>query len=1054
MSNRLAELQQSIAAQAYWDEDACVRDLLSLITLDETSRAQISDDARHLIEAARAHKHERDTLDAFLEEFGLDNAEGVALMCLAESLLRIPDSETADEFIHEKLLQGDWRKHVGHSDSLFVNASIWGLLLTGKWFDFEDSIKKRQQPFFQKEWLHKVLDNMGEPVVRRCLLQAMRIMGEQYILGTTVEHALRRAKKTYAPATRFSFDALGEGARTSADADRYFAAYQNVIEKLATPHAYSHIGDAHSVSIKLSALHPRYQYRQRNRVLEELLPRVKQLCLLAKDAHIGLSIDAEEAERLDIELELFAALALDPELIIWDGLGFVLQAYQKRAAIVADWLVELAQQRGAPLCVRLVKGAYWDREVKYAQVMGLPDYTVFTRKINTDLSYIACAEKLLRNGRDLIYPQFATHNAMTIALIQHLAGKQAHELQRLHGMGQLLYEQLSGNNAVRVYAPIGTHKELLPYLVRRLLENGANSSFVNRFLNQSVPAETLAEDVIDQVVNNHHTRHSRILLPRKLLSFRLNSRGAELDNPETAGAMLRAIQEEKDNAAVVSIGPIINGEPHFDSNATPAVSPNPAHSQQIVVQMIESDATHVDLAFSNASAFQPTWNQLGGEARAVLLEKVADELETQRLQFIATIVREAGRTLVDAEAEVREAVDFCRYYAYQARQHFAQPQTLEGPTGESNLLSWHGRGVFACISPWNFPLAIFCGQVVAALAAGNTVIAKPAEQTPLIALRFIELLFKSGIPAEAVQLIPGAGEHVGPLLLGHVKLAGVCFTGSTQTAQHINRQLALRDGPIVPFIAETGGINVMLVDSTALLEQVVDDIVQSAFNSAGQRCSALRILCVQDDIFESLLTMLCGACEELQVGDPALLDTDVGPVIDQPARDTLINYLQQAKQHYQLRYEYSPQRLPADGFYVGPCILEIDHLSQVDREIFGPILHVLRFKAKQLPELIEQINRSQFGLTLGVHSRIEKWSEHIIDQTAVGNNYINRNMVGAVVGVQPFGGHGLSGTGPKAGGPHYLFRFATEKTVTTNTVATGGNAPLFNLKEENNSSED
>ncbi len=997
-----------IAELAYWDEADCVRSLLETCSIDSPTRQHASSLAEQLIVLARKQKDQRDVLDAFLEEFGLNTSEGVALMCLAEALLRIPDGDTADELIAEKMLQGDWRKHIGHSESLFVNASTWGLLLTGKWFALEDKIRKDSSV-----WLSKLVDSLGEPVVRQCMLQAMRIMGRQYILGQTIQEALKRGPKEYGAKALYSFDALGEGARTQANADRHYQAYAATINALKAP-AGGDVTQANSVSIKLSALHPRYQTTQRDRVLQELLPRILELCLQAKNQGVGLSIDAEEAERLDIELELFEQLALHQELIAWPGLGFVLQAYQKRAVIVADWLVDLSRQRQAPVCVRLVKGAYWDREIKRSQQLGLPDYPVFTRKVNTDLSYIVCAEKLLNAGHEHIYPQFATHNALTIATICALANGRPFELQRLHGMGDLLYnnldELLDSIPPVRIYAPIGGHTDLLPYLVRRLLENGANSSFVNRFLDANTPASQLCADIIDTVKSSDHYRHASIPMPSHIYSDRPNSSGLDIENPLVIKQCLE-LQPPQLKAV---------------ANST----------QQ-----------DIETALSLTANYFPEWRQTPASSRAKLLTALAEILEQEKLPLMALIGAEAGRTLLDSESEVREAIEFCHYYALQAQQHFSVPNLLDSPTGEDNKLSLQGRGVILCISPWNFPLAIFVGQITAALAAGNTVLAKPAEQTPRVAQFTIELFYRAGFPKQALQLIVGDGPTTGKQLIPDNRVQGIAFTGSTETAWIINQQLAERRGPIVPFIAETGGINAMLVDSTALLEQVVDDVVRSSFYSAGQRCSALRLLIVHDSIADELITMLCGACDQLRLGNPLETTTDIGPVIDYDAKTMLETYVHQQKQHWPLLYAYPQARLPQDGSFFGPHIFSVPDIKAVEKEVFGPVLHVLRYHRKDIDTIVNDINNVGYGLTFGIHSRIENWAASLAKKINAGNVYVNRNMIGAVVGVQPFGGMGLSGTGPKAGGPHYLLRFANEKTITINTVATGGNAALLNLAD-------
>lgn len=1010
MADPLSQLQIQIATQACWDEQDCVKHLLKICSLSKELRATASQDAERLIELARSQRQHRDVLDAFLEEFGLNTSEGVALMCLAEALLRIPDGESQDELIQEKMLQGDWQKHLGNSESLFVNASTWGLLLTGKWFALEDKIRRDSAT-----WLSKLVENLGEPVVRQCMLQAMRIMGKQYILGQTIGDALQRAPKEYGKKALYSFDALGEGARTQAAADQHLQDYIAVIKALAQAPAKDGITAANSVSIKLSALHPRYQFSQQKRVMKELLPRVIELCLLAKAANIGLSIDAEEAERLDIELVIFRELALHHQLSDWPGLGFVLQAYQKRAITTVDWLIQLSKQRRAPLSVRLVKGAYWDREIKRGQQLGLADYPVFTRKVNTDLSYLVCAEKLLAAGSERIYPQFASHNALTLATVCAMARGKPFELQRLHGMGDLLYDNLGALGEellqVRIYAPIGGHKDLLPYLVRRLLENGANSSFVNRFLDATVPAKDLSTDIVSAIEQSKIYRHPAIPKPALLYLDRPNSSGLDLENP--------AVTE------------LWGGK-----------------SESSVVQAVhESDAQAMELALASCAAYQDEWNLVPAAKRALLLEAVAQLLEQKKTSLMSLIAQEAGRTLVDSESEVREAVDFCYYYALQTRTHFAEVEKLPGPVGEDNSLALQGRGVFLCISPWNFPLAIFVGQIAAALAAGNCVIAKPAEQTPRIAQLVVSLFYRAGFPRPSLQLVTGDGPTTGRVLVSDSRIQGIAFTGSTDTAQLINRQLAKRNGPLVPLIAETGGINCMLVDSTALLEQVVDDVVRSAFSSAGQRCSALRLLIIQDSIADEFLNMLTGACQQLCLGNPLAIDTDIGPLIDSDAKKMVEKYITQQQSEWPLLYSYPANRLPQHGNFVGPHIFEVPNVAAVDREIFGPVLHVLRFKRSAARQLIADINHCGYGLTFAIHSRIESWANEMARSIKAGNVYINRNMIGAVVGVQPFGGMGLSGTGPKAGGPHYLQRFATEKTLTNNSVATGGNAALLSLAE-------
>ncbi|GAB2519387.1 bifunctional proline dehydrogenase/L-glutamate gamma-semialdehyde dehydrogenase PutA [Microbulbifer agarilyticus] len=1041
-SGDLKSARQKAREYLHADENQCVSELLAAPRPGEALREKILATASELVVKSREQRSKRGTLDAFLQQFGLSNKEGVALMCLAESLLRVPDADTADKLIAEKVHSGNWSSHRGQSDSLFVNASTWGLMLTGNIVELDPDITEKPST-----WMKRLVSRMGEPMVRTSMMQAMKIMGGQYVLGRTIKEALKRGPAENKPGTRFSFDMLGEGARTMADAQRYFDAYMMAIEAIGADNSKRDVVEANGISIKLSALHPRYSELQRERVMAELLPQVKGLCVAAAKYDMGLNIDAEESERLDISLDIFESLARDPELKDWQGLGFVLQAYQKRAPHVADWLIALGRDTGRKLMVRLVKGAYWDTEIKHAQQMGLTDYPVYTRKCHTDLSYQVCAKKLL-DGRDAIYPQFATHNAYTVGLILELAGDaNNYEFQRLHGMGHLLYDQIEAVHGksvpVRVYAPVGAHKDLLPYLVRRLLENGANSSFVNRFMDEETPVSELVQDTLKQSEACNPYRHPEIPVPADIYLGheglpRKNSHGIELTDPIAAAPLLQTVANS--DSMMWSGGPIVDGV----SGSADLPVLNPA-TGALVGYTANASAEQIQQAFASAAESQRSWDRLGGDARAKILDKVADLYEQHSDELVAMICREAGRTLNDGISEVREAVDFCRYYANGGRKHFSTPTTLPGPTGESNELSLCGRGVFVCISPWNFPLAIFTGQVVAALAAGNGVLAKPAEQTPLIAARAIQLMHEAGVPKQVLHLITGTGAAVGQPLLDDPRVAGVAFTGSTETAKHINRQLAEKDGPIVPLIAETGGQNVMIVDSTALPEQVVDDVIQSAFLSAGQRCSALRILCVQDVIADNLLNMLKGACEELTLGDPAKLDTDIGPVIDEKALGLLEAHRERMAVEANPLFAFDPAKQPKDGTFFGPQVVEIRDFDLLKREVFGPFLHVVRFKAEELEDVIHRINATGYGLTFGLHSRIEGRAGAIFKRVDAGNCYVNRDMVGAVVGVNPFGGMGLSGTGPKAGGPHYLFRFGNEKTKTVNTVATGGNTQLFTL---------
>ena len=1035
------ELRRYIRTQTHADEAEVVNRLLQESSLDPEVKTSISDQATLLVEGCRKRSQEAGTLDAFLQEFGLSNKEGVALMCLAEALLRVPDEATADQLIAEKIRSGDWGSHQSASSSRFVNASVWGLMLTGRVVALGSETTEDTG-----SWVQTLTRKLGEPVVRRAILQAMRIMGGQYVLGRTIKEAIRKGRAANRPGTRFSFDMLGEGARTASDAQRYFDAYAEAIRVLADANAGDDIIRADGISIKLSALHPRYAFSQYDRVMSELLPRVKQLATMARAGGLSLTIDAEESERLDISLDLFEALARDPDLSDWDGLGFVLQAYQKRAVATCDWLIALARETDRRLMVRLVKGAYWDREIKHGQELGLPDYPVFTRKSNTDLSYQVCAAKLL-SAPGAVFPQFATHNAHTVSMVKALAQDNTDfEFQRLHGMGHLLYAQLSKSDAstpIRVYAPVGNHKDLLPYLVRRLLENGANSSFVNRFLDASVPASELNRDPIDQVLAVSQRRHPKIPLPRQLYAQEsapwLNALGFDLNDPSVVKDLLLRLTSPRQGTEA---RPIIGGQ-SVTSELSPVINPASGETVGFVASAGQEEQ---DKAIELAVSAQPRWDLRGAHHRAECLERAAELLEAQIPELMGVIVSEAGRTLEDALSEVREAIDFCRYYAQQARENFSNPIKLPGPTGELNALSLHGRGVFVCISPWNFPMAIFMGQVSAALVTGNAVIAKPAEQTPLIAFEAVKLLHEAGIPEDILHLLPG-GKSVGAALVADDRIAGVAFTGSTETAKRINRQLASRDGAIIPLIAETGGLNVMLVDATALPEQVVDDVIVSAFQSAGQRCSALRVLYLQEDIADTVIDMLHGATHELNVGNPMELRTDVGPVIDVEAQQLIQEHTNKMRRKGRLLSEASLDPNLTNGHFVAPQIYEIDRLGQLEREVFGPILHIIRYKKSELRDVLADIKASGYGLTLGIHSRIDGFAQTVFDNTQVGNTYINRNTVGAVVGVNPFGGQGLSGTGPKAGGPHYLYRFVSEKTRTDNVVAKGGNTDLFTLSE-------
>jgi RHH-type transcriptional regulator, proline utilization regulon repressor / proline dehydrogenase / delta 1-pyrroline-5-carboxylate dehydrogenase len=987
---------------------------------------------RKIIARAKADG-ERDTLvGALMNKYRLSTEEGVVLMCLAEALLRVPDSDTANALIRDKIAGRHWTETEGDSGSFLVELSAFGLSL-GSATLLLDQIGSRSSP---ASILRRMVRKSGEPVIRQAAYAAMKLLGQQFVMGETIREAVRRANRDKDELA--SFDMLGEAARTAEDAERYARAYADAIAALGKgakpgdPHAN------HGISIKLSALHPRYEYLQSRRREEELLPVVVTLAHAARQANVPLMIDAEESDRLEPHLDIFAGLIDAGIADGWAGLGIVVQAYQKRAAAVIEWVGALARARGVKVALRLVKGAYWDSEIKRAQVMGLSDFPVFTEKNRTDINYMRCAQ-LLHEQADCIYPAFATHNAMTIAYIAALFGRETdHELQRLHGMGEGAHDALADiappMRPVRVYAPVGTHRDLLAYLVRRLLENGANSSFVHQFADPDVTVEELTVDPREPAAQSP-------LLPLPTgealyLPERRNSRGHDLGDPGIPEALLTAMAEARQSppAAV----PLVSGTA---LSSKPADVINPATGAKVgTVTDAHPDAVAIAIAASQAA--QPDWSLAGGDFRADRLERAAEMLEAEEARFLALAMDEAGKTLADAVAEVREAVDFLRYYAREARAHFGRPVSLPGPTGERNELCLEGKGLFVAISPWNFPLAIFLGQVGAALVAGNAVIAKPAEQTPLIAAAAVDLLHRAGVPPEVLHLLPGTGESIGAALVADPRIDGVVFTGSTEVARIINRTLAGRDGPIATLIAETGGINAMIVDSTALPEQVARDAVASAFQSAGQRCSALRLLLVQSDVAENMVAMIAGAMAELQVGDPADPATDVGPIIDAEACAAITAYVAEARAAGRVLAEATRFDGSA-GHFVMPALIRLDSPTDLKREVFGPVLHVATWEEGGLDALIDAINASGYGLTLGVHSRIDAVAAHVAARARVGNIYVNRNQIGAVVGVQPFGGRGLSGTGPKAGGPHYLMRFADEKTISTDITAAGGNAALM-----------
>ncbi len=1004
------------------DEAALRLALFGAAALPPEAEARAEAIGRDLVGAIRAARHGLGGVEELLHAYSLSTKEGLALMVLAEALLRVPDAATADRLIEDKL--GGFSGAHAPSDMPIVqmpivNASAWALGLSARIVAPGDT---------PTGILSAAARRLGKPAVRAATRQAMRLMGDHFVLGETIESALKRASSPSGRLYRYSFDMLGEGARTAADAAGYRKRYAEAIEAIGRTAGNAALPDRPGISVKLSALHPRYEAPQRERVLRELVPVVLELAGAARKFDLNFTIDAEEADRLELSLEVIEAVLGDPSLAGWDGFGLAIQAYQKRCLAVIDHVAALAERHDRRLMVRLVKGAYWDTEIKRAQERGLPGYPVFTSKAMTDLAYEAAAARLLAL-RPRLYPQFATHNAATVAAIAARAGTRGYEFQRLHGMGDALYHRLVESErgyACRTYAPVGAHRDLLAYLVRRLLENGANSSFVSQAADPNVPIERLLQRPASLAGEAAPT----IRPPRDLFApSRKNSPGVEIGERAGLDALLAAIAGAALPRAAASIvdGRLAAGHKRAATSPIDGVP---------LGEITEADAAIADAAMAAASAGARAWAATPAARRADVLDRVADALETERATLLALLQAEAGKTLADALAEWREAIDFCRYYAAEGRALFGAPTDLPGPTGESNRLTLRARGIFVAISPWNFPLAILTGQIAAALMAGNAVVAKPAEQTPLIAAATVRLMHAAGLPTGALQLVLGDGA-IGARLVAHRAVAGVVFTGSTAAARAIARALAAKDGPIVPLIAETGGINAMIVDATALPEQVADDVVTSAFRSAGQRCSALRLLLVQEDTAGRVLDMVAGAAGELRVGDPRDIATDVGPVIDAEARDRLLAHTAA------LRPPLFVGEAPSTGLYVPPQIHELPRIGALTEEVFGPILHVVRYKGSALDAVLDEIDAMGFGLTLGVHSRIDATIARIVARLTIGNVYVNRNMIGAVVGSQPFGGSGLSGTGPKAGGPHYLARFAVEQTVSVNTAAAGGDVALM-----------
>jgi len=1038
--------REEISAHHLIDETRLLGGLVERAVYTEDERRRSAEIARRLVIAARANRSKHSGIDAFMKEYGLSSEEGVILMCLAEALLRIPDSETADRFIAEKLAGGQWERHRGHSDSLFVNASTWALMLTGRLVKHRDAKNTGAL-----ESLKRLVARSGEPVVRQAIRQAVRILGDQFVLGRTIGEAISRAEPYEERGYRFSYDMLGEAARAEADARRYFDRYMAAIEAIGAkagrkPSHHDQLVSRPGISVKLSALHARFEPGKQERLAAELNPRLLTLLKAAEQHGLNVTIDAEEQDRLEPTLDSFGAMFVHASLANWHGLGIAVQAYGKRAVPVLRWLRRLSERTGKRIPLRLVKGAYWDSEIKLAQERGLADYPVLTRKLSTDVSYLACMRLVLSDAKAFL-PQFATHNAHTVAAAYVSSGQAEFEYQRLHGMGEALYEEVVGPDKLarpcRIYAPVGDHEDLLGYLVRRILENGANTSFVNRLADDEAPITQIIRDPIDEAERERTaggTSEKLLSRPREIFwPERKNSSGLPLSDAMVCERLV--VEMEAALKPAFEAGPVVKGEVTAGGPSATLVT-SPHDRRQRMGSVRHASPVHIEAAIETAVGASHGWDRLGGPARARILEHAADLFERDRVRLMAVLVREAGKTLPNALSEVREAADFLRYYAHEARRLFGGPQTLKSATGETNTLELRGRGVFAAISPWNFPLAIFTGQVAAALAAGNTVVAKPAEQTPITGFLAVQLLLEAGVPREVLQYLPGPG-GVGAVLVKDPRVKGVVFTGSNETAWLIQKALAERRGEIVPLIAETGGLNAMIADSSALPEQVVRDCVRSAFDSAGQRCSAARVLFVQSDIAERTIRMLSGAIEALDLGDPFDIATDIGPVIDEPSQDEVDAHKMQMQS---VGRELVDMPMPVEcrvGCYVTPAAYEIGALNLLAREVFGPVLHVVRFERGHLDRVVAAINASGFGLTLGLHSRIASVADFVAEHARVGNLYVNRNQIGAVPGVQPFGGDGLSGTGPKAGGPNYLVRFATERVRTTDITATGGNVQLL-----------
>ena len=1023
------------------EENSYARYLTEKTEISQDSKIRIYTIAKQIIEKIRVEKN-LGIIDAFMQEYGLSNDEGIALMCLAESLLRIPDDCTINDLIKDKLANSMWSNHIGSSSSMFVNAATWGLFIGGR------VLKENNDNVRWFSTVNNLLKTMGEPIIRKAVQQAMCILGKHFIKGRDIKEALDNRKEN----ELYSFDILGEAAKTKKDAEKYFNEYMKAIESIGRSkgeNATGNLVDYDEISVKISALHNRYEFSQIDEVLDEIVGKLLKICELAKKYNIRVCIDAEEASRLEISLMILEKLRFDSSLEGWEGLGLAVQAYQKRAFSVLDFVEDIAVKSHHKIMVRLVKGAYWDYEIKNTQELGLSSYPVFTRKVYTDVSYLACASKILSKP-STFYPCFATHNAYTLAAILEMADKDhpGFEFQRLHGMGASLYEyvtqELAANIKCRVYAPVGSYQDLLPYLIRRLLENGANSSFINQMNDSNVTLEQLIEDPLEKAKSLEYLPHPNIPLPRDIFGpERINSSGIDI----TDSVALVNLNEEMKvyQTCRFKAVSIVNGE-ELENNFVEVLSPS--NCEDVVGNVSFANSSQALSALDVAYDAFKNWSNVPVSTRASILEKAADLLEDNKVKLIMLLIREGGKVISDAIAEIREAVDFLRYYAVLGRKELEKSEKLPGPVGEENYLYFRSRGVFVCISPWNFPLAIFIGPIAAALVTGNPVIAKPAEQTSIIAYEAVKLLYDAGVPKEVLHLLLGEGRELGEVLLKNEKIGGVAFTGSTETARIINQYIAEKEGGIIPFIAETGGLNTMITDTSALIEQVTNDVITSAFKSAGQRCSALRVLFVQEEVAEKQIEMICGAMEDLVVGDPMLLKTDIGPVIDKDSQEMLIAHTNRMSKEGKLLCRVKIDESCEKGYFFAPCVYEIESISQLKREVFGPILHVIRYKKGELNKILDEINNTGYGLTFAVQSRVQSNIDNIVDGINVGNVYVNRNQVGAVVGVQPFGGQGLSGTGPKAGGPYYLHRFLTEKVVSINTTALGGNTSLMCLTDQ------